>query len=351
MTTKSSAQLIGQDSVKQILEKLYKLTKNDKRMTYVLQGNSGNGISTLLNNTLKDTVFFTAADIKTMEDLTQCIRKCVIVKIKEKNSIIKGEVMEMKHDRIVLKTTDMQSEFTIGKKMKQELIMEKVSAGDVIQIVRETGKITKLGKVFVKTHDYDVLGPDVHFVDCVEGNLVNTVEIENSISLYEFDFLNSNDIYGTRDINLNVRKQIDDKISEWIEEGVATVEYRNMVIKNSELLNDEFLYHLVGRFIAYMPSICLVSGQKEFLCNANVKNCLMMTMKDYTETEIEQIVQQYCMNNNYTLDNEVLAAITAYASETSIRKALKLLDIASSRTQKSGTLKKKDFDDIYELIK
>lgn len=352
MSNKSTSNIVGHEALVGILQKLDLLSKKGSRMTFALHGNPGSGKSALLNSTLADSMHFTASTIKTIEDLTQCIRKCVIVKIKEKNSVIKGEVLEIKPDRLVLKTNEMQSEFTIGKKMKHELIMEKVSAGDLIQIIKETGKITKLGKVFVKTHDFDVLGPDVKFVDCVEGNLVNVVETVNKISLYEFDFLNSLDIYGTKSICVNVRQQIDNKINDWVEEGLAAVEYRHMIIKHSEFLKSEFLDFLCERTNRFMPSICLVSDSQDFFHNEAIKGCLTIQMKEPSDSELDDIVRLHCQNKQYECDADLIEITKNYAHKTTIKNALKVLDIAYNQAQNDNTSNiNQKLVEILDLIK
>lgn len=352
MTAASSLKPVGQDSIKNLLEIFSKLSSSGKRLTFVLHGDPGSGKYTLLNSTLKNTMQVTASNINTIEELTQCIRRCVIIKLKEKVSIIKGEVLEIKHNKIVLKTSDMQSEFSLGKKMKQELIMEKISSGDVVQIIKETGKVKKLGKVFVKTHDFDVLGPDVNFIDCVEGNLVNVVESENCISLCEFDALNSNDIYGQRHINFNVRQQVDNKVSDWVEEGLATIEYRSLIIKNCEFLSDEMIYFLCERMLKHMPNICLVSTDKEFLCKQTIKGCLRVKIDDYSIEDIGGIFKQHCISKNYQYEEDILNMLSQYAKDTSIKKSIKLLDVINDKlSKKEAMIKREEFLDMFEILK
>jgi hypothetical protein len=46
-----------------------------------------------------------------------------------------------------------------GAKMVEALQKEKVSAGDVITIDKASGKISKLGRSFTRSRDYDAMGP------------------------------------------------------------------------------------------------------------------------------------------------------------------------------------------------
>ena len=54
-------------------------------------------------------------------------------------------------------------------RMIEALQKEKVSAGDVISIDRASHRVTKLGRSFTRSRDYDAMGPSVRFVQCPEG--------------------------------------------------------------------------------------------------------------------------------------------------------------------------------------
>lgn len=48
--------------------------------------------------------------------------------------------------------------------MIDALSKEKVTAGDVIAIDKTSGKVTKLGRSFARSRDYDAMGTDVSLV-------------------------------------------------------------------------------------------------------------------------------------------------------------------------------------------
>ena len=108
------------------------------------------------------------------EALTQAFRKSIGVQIKEEAEIVEGEVVEIQIDRsltgatktgkIVLKTTDMETVYELGNKMIDALQREKVTAGDVITIEKSSGRITKLGRSFARSRDYDAIGSDVRWL-------------------------------------------------------------------------------------------------------------------------------------------------------------------------------------------
>mgnify|MGYP001758451771 FL=1 len=108
------------------------------------------------------------------EALSQAFRKSIGVQIKEEAEIVEGEVVEIQIDRsltgatktgkIVLKTTDMETVYELGNKMIDALQREKVTAGDVITIEKSSGRITKLGRSFARSRDYDAIGSDVRWL-------------------------------------------------------------------------------------------------------------------------------------------------------------------------------------------
>ena len=66
-----------------------------------------------------------------------------------------------KTGKLTIKTTDMETIYDLGNKMIDALSKEKVTAGDVIAIDKTSGKITKLGRSFARSRDYDAMGADV----------------------------------------------------------------------------------------------------------------------------------------------------------------------------------------------
>ena len=108
------------------------------------------------------------------EALTQAFRRSIGVRIKEETEVISGEVVEIVVDRsltgatktgkLTIKSTDMETIYDLGNKMIDSLNREKVTAGDVINIDKASGKVSKLGRSFTRARDYDAMGPDVRVI-------------------------------------------------------------------------------------------------------------------------------------------------------------------------------------------
>merc|ERR1719261_2158412 len=175
------------------------------------------------------------------EALTQAFRRSIGIRIKEEAEIIEGEVVEIQIDRpaagsgskvgkLTLKTTEMETIYDLGAKMIDALQEEKVTSGDVITIDKATGKISKLGRSFTRSRDFDAMGAMTKFVQCPEGELQKRKEVVHTVSLHEIDVINSRQqgflalfAGDTGEIKSEVREQIDQKVSEWREEGKADI--------------------------------------------------------------------------------------------------------------------------------
>ncbi len=55
----------------------------------------------------------------------------------------------------------METIYDLGMKMIDSLSKEKVLAGDIVSIDKASGKVSKLGRSFARSRDYDAMGADV----------------------------------------------------------------------------------------------------------------------------------------------------------------------------------------------
>lgn len=67
---------------------------------------------------------------------------------------VKGAVQ----GKLTLKTTEMETIYDLGVKMIESMQKGKVQAGDVVAIDKASGRITKLGRSFARSRDYDAMG-------------------------------------------------------------------------------------------------------------------------------------------------------------------------------------------------
>ena len=174
-----------------------------------------------------------------MVDSPFSLRKSIGIRIKEETELIEGEVVEVEIDRpkdgsgnktgkIVLKTTDIETEYDLGAKMIEQLMKEKVQAGDVITIDKGSGRLTKAGRSFTRSRDFDATSADVKWVQCPEGELQKRKEVVHTVTMHESDVINSRQrgfqaLFSgdTGEIKPEVREQINAKVANWREEGKA----------------------------------------------------------------------------------------------------------------------------------
>ena len=78
----------------------------------------------------------------------------------------------------------METEYDLGAKMIEALSKEKITSGDVITIDKASGKITKLGRSFARSSDYDAIGGSVRFVQCPEGELQKRKKVNCTYNYY-----------------------------------------------------------------------------------------------------------------------------------------------------------------------
>eukprot|EP01069_Polyplicarium_translucidae_P004537 Polyplicarium_translucidae@DN2600_c0_g1_i8.p1 len=173
------------------------------------------------------------------EALTQSFRRSMGVRIREESEVIEGEVVELEVDRpakagsakvgkLTLKTTDMEAMYELGSKIIEAIESHNITAGDVVCVEKSAGRISKLGRSFGRSRDYDALGPNTRFVPCPEGELQKRKEVVHSVTLHDIDVINSRAqgflalfAGDTGEIKGEVRTQIDAKVAEWKDENRA----------------------------------------------------------------------------------------------------------------------------------
>jgi RuvB-like protein 2 len=188
------------------------------------------------------------------EFLSQSVRRAMAVSIEEEAEVIEGEVVEIQTStalepgkssgRITLCTTEMETIYDLGHKMLEQLRKEKVSSGDVIRIDKGAGKISRLGRSFSRSRDYDAISSTTKFVATPDGELQKRKTTTHVVSLHEMDVINSRQqgflaLFSgdTGEISGELRAQVDAKVAEWREEGRAKLVSGVLFIDEVHLLD------------------------------------------------------------------------------------------------------------------
>merc|ERR1719356_266888 len=326
------------------------------------------------------------------EALTQALRKSIGVQILEETEVMEGEVVEIQIDtafssgsdkkkpkggmekkgRITLCTTDMETIYDLGTKMIAALSKEKVTAGDVITIDKASGKITKLGRSFSRSRDYDALGSTTRFVQCPEGELQKRKEVVHNVSLHEIDVINSRQqgflalfAGDTGEIKPEVREQIDAKVVEWREEGKAEIVPGVLFIDEVHMLDIECFSFLNRALESDMAPILVIATNRGItkIRGTDYKSphgipldlldrLLIVSTEPYTLEEIRQILSVRCEEEDVEMADDALELLARIGMETSLRYAIHMIITSSlaAEKRKSADVEIEDIKRVYKLF-
>ena len=312
------------------------------------------------------------------EALTQAFRKAIGVRIKEETEIIEGEVVEIEIDKpvgalasaraktgkLTMKTSDMETVYDLGTKMIDAISKAKVNAGDVINIDKASGRITKIGRSFSRSRDYDAMGATTKFVACPEGELQKRKEVVHTVSLHEIDVINSRTqgflalfAGDTGEIRAEIREQIDNKVSEWKEEGKADIIPGVLFIDEVHMLDIE-CFSFLNRALAPILVVATNRGitkirGTEFRSPHGIPidlldRLLIIHTQAYDEREMKAILEIRCEEEDVDLADDAKDLLCKIACETSLRYAIQLISAASLRASKRKSAKV-DVDDVSKV--
>lgn len=376
--TSSSHGIVGQVEARRaagVIVKMIQIGKIAGR-AILIAGQPGTGKTALamaMSLALGDDTPFTkitasevfSLEMSKTEALTQALRRSIGVRIKEETEIIEGEVVEIQIDKplsaasaggssassatksgkLTLKTTDMETVYDLGSKMIESLQKEKVTSGDIITIDKATGKISKLGRSFGRSRDYDAQGATTRFVQCPDGELQRRKEVVHVVSLHEIDVINSRQqgflalfAGDTGEIKSEVREQIDIKVAEWREEGKAEIVPGVLFIDEVHMLDIE-CFSFVNRALESELAPILVMASNRGVTRIRgttyksphglpldlLDRLLIITTKPYAEKEIAQILRLRCEEEDVAISDDALAKLTRIGYDTSLRYAMYLI--------------------------
>mmetsp|Transcript_29226 Transcript_29226/g.95343 ORF Transcript_29226/g.95343 Transcript_29226/m.95343 type:complete len:506 (+) Transcript_29226:35-1552(+) len=317
------------------------------------------------------------------EALTQAFRRSIGVRIMEESEIIEGEVVEIQIDtpaggsgeqtgRLTLKTTEMETVYDLGQKMIESLTKEQISAGDVITIDKASGRVTKLGRSFTRSRDYDAMGPQTRFVQCPEGELQKRKEVVHTVTLHEIDVINSRSqgflaLFSgdTGEIKPEVREQIDTKVAEWREEGKATIVPGVLFIDEVHMLDIECFSWLNRALESDLAPVLVIATNRGItrIRGTNYKSphgipidlldrLLIITTAPYEEPDVKQILQIRCEEEDVEMTEDAKELLTKIAMETSLRYAMHMIMCASlvCRKRKGTEVSVDDIKRVYSLF-
>lgn len=248
----------------------------------------------------------------------------------------------------------METVYDMGTKMIDSMTKEKVMAGDVISIDKASGKITKLGRSYTRSRDYDAMGADTKFVQCPDGELQQRREVVHTVSLHEIDVINSRTqgflaLFSgdTGEIRQEVRQQIDTKVAEWKEEGKAELVPGVLFIDEVHMLDIE-CFSFINRALEdqLAPIVIMASNRGNTKIRGTnyssphglpldfLDRTVIVSTMPYQADEIRQILAIRAQEEEIDLSPDALALLTKIGSETNLRYASNLITTSYLLAQK-----------------
>jgi RuvB-like protein 2 len=387
--------MVGQSNARRACGIVYKMIQEGKiaGRAILLAGKPGTGKTAIamgLAQALGEGTPFTtiagseifSLEMSKTEALTQAFRRSIGVRIIEETELIEGEVVEIQLDestttnektgRLTLCTTEMETVYDLGAKMIEALQKEKISAGDIITIDKGSGKITKLGRSFSRSRDYDAMGPQTRYVQCPEGELQKRKEVVHTVSLHEIDVINSRQqgflalfAGDTGEIKPEVREQIDTKVAEWREEGKATIVPGVLFIDEVHMLDIECFSWLNRALESDLAPVLIIATNRGVarIRGTDYKSphgipidlldrLMIIPTTSYSDTEILRILEIRCEEEDVEMSKDAIDLLTKIGVETSLRYAIQMITISSlcCRKRKGTTVDIEDIKRVYSLF-
>jgi len=239
----------------------------------------------------------------------------------------------------------METLYDMGTKMIDSMTKEKVMAGDIISIDKASGRITKLGRSYARSRDYDALGPDTRYVQCPDGELQVRRETVHTVSLHEIDVINSRTqgflaLFSgdTGEIRSEVRNQINTKVAEWKEEGKAEIVPGVLFIDEVHMLDIE-CFSFINRALEdeLAPVVIMASNRGSTTIRGTnyrsphglpldfLDRVVIISTQTYVADEIKEILAIRAQEEEIDISADALALLTKIGSETGLRYAGNLL--------------------------
>jgi RuvB-like protein 2 len=287
------------------------------------------------------------------EALTQAFRRSIGVRIMEESEIIEGEVVEIQIDR----PADGGTGDKVGRLTMKTTEIDKAS-----------GRISKLGRSFTRSRDYDAMGPTTRFVQCPEGELQKRKEVVHVVSLHEIDVINSRSqgflalfAGDTGEIKSEVREQIDTKVAEWREEGKATIVPGVLFIDEVHMLDIECFSWLNRALETDLAPVLIIATNRGIttIRGTNYKSphgipidlldrLLIIHTSPYNEKEVRQILDIRCEEEDVEMTDGAKELLTRIAEEASLRYAMHMI-MASSLCATKRKATEVDVEDIKRV--
>lgn len=245
----------------------------------------------------------------------------------------------------------------------------------MIVIDKANGKITKQGRSYSRVRDFDAMGPEIKFVACPDGELQKKRMDVHVVNLHEIDVINSRTqgflaLFSgdTGEIKPEVRDQINQKVSEWKEDGKAEIVPGVLFIDEVHLLDLEcfsFLNRALEQEMA--PLIVLASNRGITKVRGSddseaksphgipgdlLDRLLIITTSPYSPDDIREILTLRSREESLNISSDAMSKLIGFGVKISLRYAIQLITTSNlvARKRKSNSIDLADVQRAFDLF-
>jgi len=306
-----------------------------------------------------------SSELKKTEVLTQAMRKAIGVRLRERRKVYEGEVTQLdiktrKHpynpyqeipDHVVIELTtkDDRRVFRAGATIATYLLQQGITLGDIVTIDAETGRVTKMGRSEKAAEKYDITTFDEKLVPRPGGPVEKEKEFVYVLTLHDLDQLSAQSRSGgllslffgglqTREIDNEVRRDVDDMVKKRVEEGTAEIIPGVLFIDEVHLLDIEAYSFLNAAMESELAPIMMFASNRGVtkvrgtdLSSPHgipldmLDRMLIISTRPYTRDEIKKILEIRSKEERVKVSEEALERLTTIGEQATLRYAVQLL--------------------------
>jgi len=302
-----------------------------------------------------------STELKKTEVLMRALRRAIGVRIKDLREVIEGEVKKLefkmephpynpyqqipKSVSITLATTSEEKRFTAGTEIALAFLQQGIREGDVIMIDRETGKVVKIGRSKEAPKEYDI--EEEAYVDRPSGPIVKEREFVYVLTLHDLDlrrarggasFLSLFLGPEREEITNEIRKEVDEMVKNWIEEGRAEIIPGVLFIDEVHMLDVEAFAFLNRALESEMAPIIVFASNRGItkIRGTDIEaphgipldlldRLLIINTEPYNEEEMKEIIKIRLREERIELTEDAFNKLVKIAVNNSLRYAIMLL--------------------------
>lgn len=228
------------------------------------------------------------------------------------------------------------------------LTLSQVLAGDIISIIKSSGRITKLGRSFSHSRDFSLLSPSTTFLPTPSGEILTRRTTTHTVSLHEIDIINSRTqgflalfAGDTGEVAAPLRAQIDVKVGEWREEGKAELVTGVLFIDEVHMLDMECFSFLNRALEGELAPLVVMASNRGItrirgtqmrgphgLPPDLLDRVLIVATSKYAPEEVRQIIKIRCQEEDVEVGQDAEDLLVEIAGEAGMRYALGLIAVS-----------------------